>query len=358
MRRFLEVLAPVALLACGDVNATDPVDAVPSVDAAGDGDVGADAAVDATPLMACNSKLAFEVARDIHVAGLDGIGAVNVSSDPKNDNEPAWTPDGRVLFHSVRDAGEGIYVADTDGRNLSNLTESLTGFIEWFRISPDGNQLAFARTNLKLQRSVWVMSVNGENLRKVSDRPAWPPIVWSPDGSRILYVDHDDSLVVVDVAIPQATPIVPNVPAYSITASSWSPSGDKLLVSRAGDVWQFDADGRGAQNLTPDTASSTEKTALWTSDGKVVFSSDRRDGIYRIYITEDAGGAALPLSNPAAGPGDSAVQMSPDGDNVLFVRSYDGSNEDVGYARTDGSGDSHGFVITPRAGVAWSPCLD
>ena len=44
-------------------------------------------------------------------------------SHPRQDEEPAWSPDGRkVAFVSSRRGRTDIYVVDVDGRNLRRLT--------------------------------------------------------------------------------------------------------------------------------------------------------------------------------------------------------------------------------------------
>ena len=54
--------------------------------------------------------------------------------------------------------------------------------------SSDGTKIVFTRSN-----RVFVMNVDGSNVRKLTDAPGWdavPPNSWSPDGTRIAYQEN------------------------------------------------------------------------------------------------------------------------------------------------------------------------
>ncbi len=69
--------------------------------------------LDATPEP--GGKIAFATDRDgnyeIYALNPDGGGATRLTSNPANDREPAWSPDGKKLaFVSNRDGNDEIYV--------------------------------------------------------------------------------------------------------------------------------------------------------------------------------------------------------------------------------------------------------
>jgi serine/threonine protein kinase len=58
-------------------------------------------------------------------------------------------------------------------------------------VSPDGSLVAFTRV---WRRELWLMGLNGEAPRKLYDagnRSSYWSVVWSPDGTRLLYMRHD-----------------------------------------------------------------------------------------------------------------------------------------------------------------------
>ena len=74
-----------------------------------------------------------------------------ISKDSLNnrheDGAPSWSPDGkRIVFVSDREGNHEIYVMDTDGGNLQNLTNNPGGdfgpawFVPAFAVAPSGKQ--------------------------------------------------------------------------------------------------------------------------------------------------------------------------------------------------------------------------
>ena len=71
--------------------------------------------------------------RDICVMDGDGGNEVRLTDDPAWDQGPSWSPDGtRIVFYR----GHHIYVMDSDGQNLMELTGPLGGTDPAW--SPDG----------------------------------------------------------------------------------------------------------------------------------------------------------------------------------------------------------------------------
>jgi Tol biopolymer transport system component len=55
----------------------------------------------------------------------DGQNPVNLTNNPAQDMDPAWSPDGfTIAFVSYRDNNYEIYLMDADGGNPRNITNS------------------------------------------------------------------------------------------------------------------------------------------------------------------------------------------------------------------------------------------
>jgi len=103
--------------------------------------------------------------------------------DPGLEAPPAWSPDGKMLaFVSQSPFGDSdVFVVNVDGSELRNLSNYPGGDFDpvW---SPDGGQVAFVSTR-DGNREIYVMDASGTNQVNVSKRPwtdegapAWRPV--------------------------------------------------------------------------------------------------------------------------------------------------------------------------------------
>ena len=81
-----------------------------------------------------------------------------------------------------------VYIVDTDGRNLRNVTNSpeAENGVAW---SPDGTRLAYVRNRDASDSNAFflVTDADGSNARTVPGPPLSPYLlIWSPDGARLL----------------------------------------------------------------------------------------------------------------------------------------------------------------------------
>lgn len=81
---------------------------------------------------------------DLWLANADGSGEPRkLTSSPKHDRHPRWSPDGKwIAFESLRDGAPQVYLLPVDGGEAKKLTAVSTGATQpvW---SPDGRKIAF-----------------------------------------------------------------------------------------------------------------------------------------------------------------------------------------------------------------------
>ena len=84
-------------------------------------------------------KIAFFSNRDgnneIYVMDTDGGNLRNLTNSPASDDCPNWSPDSQwIAFSSNRDGNEEIYIMDADGDNLRKLTnnDAFDAAPDWF----------------------------------------------------------------------------------------------------------------------------------------------------------------------------------------------------------------------------------
>jgi len=102
---------------------------------------------------------------------------------------PEWSPDGARL--AVSDKDGRLYALKLDDRKVVEVADDAYGEIEDYAWSPDGAHLAFSQANRNRTRSLYVWSVAGATLHRVTDDlfSAYSP-VWDPEG-RYLYFLSD-----------------------------------------------------------------------------------------------------------------------------------------------------------------------
>lgn len=117
---------------------------------------------------------------DLFVINADGSGLVQLTNHPRWDGWPRWSPDGtRIAFVSGRDGNNEIYVITADGTGLTRLTDNPKDDIRpsW---SPDGQRIAF-QTNRDGDYEIYVMGADGSNPTRLTasaladEGPAWRP---------------------------------------------------------------------------------------------------------------------------------------------------------------------------------------
>jgi|GEM_PF-4988010 len=130
-----------------------------------------------------------------------GIYYVEVREDGDNATIPSYrltisTPQGLIAYEQPAGGTTDIWIMNADGSNPRPLTADPAR--DWDPVvSPDGTRIAFAsdRTNVAGARGVnweiWVMDIDGSNLRPVTANPAQDLSPgWSPDSQFITFTSN------------------------------------------------------------------------------------------------------------------------------------------------------------------------
>src|SRR5262249_52277723 len=125
-------------------------------------DEGYDADVTTDP---AGKWLAFSSTRhsehaDIYLQRVDGASVIQLTSDPADDAQPVFSPDGKhIAFCSTRGGNWDLYVMDTDGRNVQQLTSTPAQEMHP-SFSPDGTRLAYSALSSRSdQWELWVLNL-------------------------------------------------------------------------------------------------------------------------------------------------------------------------------------------------------
>lgn len=136
---------------------------------------------------------------DIYTVKVDGTDLRRITDSLLDDELPDWSPDGSRIVYQAGRTTRNIYTIRSDGTDLQQLTaytNTVLGAPAW---SPDGSRIAFNSTLHQIdtgERSfgeyeIYVMDTDGSNLRQLThlsgpDRAQLYPS-WSPGSKSIVF---------------------------------------------------------------------------------------------------------------------------------------------------------------------------
>lgn len=271
---------------------------------------------------------------ELYIMDSDGANLFNLTNHPASDGVPIWVPgQDRLAFASNRDgAGLDLFLMDLEGGNTTNIThtpESNEIPIAW---SPDGEHLAFA-TDQSGAAEIFLVEATGEGLLNLTERDLAQAFDdWSPEPSRfILSAGSGPGVAPLITDLDGATHQPLTDGSYPAGGGRWSPDGQHVAFMGISpgtdsiDIFAVDVVGGEPVNLTQSPAN--DRFPRWSPDGShIAFVSDR-DGNSEIYVMDNDGSHLANLTNT---PSDESIQgdfaWSPDGTQILFHSTRD---EDV-----------------------------
>jgi Tol biopolymer transport system component len=151
------------------------------------------------------------------------------------------SPDGQSIAYAT---DSRVFIMAVDGTNVRPLSDARSS--RGPRWSPDGTRIAFY-SNRSDTNQVWTIQADGTDLRQVTNHQNSKGVyypVWSPDGKTITCTSLEGLTLTVDLTKalnqkPDVLPPFPN-PGMSFVAWLWSPDGSAL----AG--WKLLPDGKSA----------------------------------------------------------------------------------------------------------------
>jgi eukaryotic-like serine/threonine-protein kinase len=245
---------------------------------------------------------------------------------------PSLSPDGTTLVYARWDKGNlDIYAQRVGGSNAQNLTENPSDDTQP-AFSPDGQYIAFRSE--RDGGGIFLMGASGESVRRLSEKGAAYHPAWSPDSSEVIYTEEP-------VENPRERSIKPshlwavNISTFQrrliaeadVAQPNWSPNGWRIAycaLAKNGqrNIWTMTARGDQITQVTNDTA--TNWNPVWAPDGKYLyFASDRAGSmqLWRVAINEVSGqtlGAPELVPTPAAYS--QHLSLSRDGKRLAFVQ--------------------------------------
>lgn len=236
-----------------------------------------------------------------------------------------WSPDGRkIVFSSLRDGSQDLYIMDVDGSNVVQLTNTATNDSspDW---SPNGQKIAYS-SGRESNFDIYVVNADGSNIVQLTNQQAYEGFPdWSPNGKHIAFASNNDGDMEIYVIENDGSGLVQLTEADGDDLTpAWSPDGKQIAFvsyrSGSADIYLMASDGSNVVRITDD--SNQEGYPTWSPDGRYLAFIKHRDNNVDVFTMEVDGTNLVRLTNHPAQ--DFAPAWSPDGTRIAFDSPRDG----------------------------------
>jgi Tol biopolymer transport system component len=284
---------------------------------------------------------------------LTSTATATLTNTPVPSTTPLGGSYGQIAFASDRSSSMQIWLMDSSGKNLRQLTNRSDGACEP-AFSPDGNKLAFIspctrRADSYPGANIYTMNIDGSNVQKMPESsPAgdYDP-AWSSDAQMLAFTslrsgkEHVFVLNLNNSSIEELSS--ENYPERN---PYWDPSNKNLAITRvttSSQIWILPTNGQAPWQFSR-SGDFDNSNPQWSNDGTFMVYTQMKTGggmpalVQRMYEDRD-NSKETRIPQPAA---DQTVipimraRLSPDGMWYVFESWPDGNNHDIYVMDKDG----------------------
>ncbi|MDD5616405.1 MAG: hypothetical protein PHH85_09405 [Candidatus Methanoperedens sp.] len=190
-----------------------------------------------------DSKLLCMSSEEVNDQFIRHLYLINLDSGDKTEliksiwvENPTWSPDGNnILFKSITERSNAIYVTDSHGRDIKLIYESSPvdrATLEAVTWSPDGSKISFVS---HASRELYTINPDGTGRILISSNLSGG-YAWSPSGDKIAFSSSTANGEHIFISNPDGTERVQITTGenkryiLSGLGGSWSPDGSGLLI--------------------------------------------------------------------------------------------------------------------------------
>lgn len=226
---------------------------------------------------------------------------------------PVWSPDGRSVAYLTSGGRDFLSQTTLVVRNLeSGDVKPVRGAVQMaFDWSADGRYLVYSKRSDENRHGSKYFDLylydreKNDETRLTRDARAHSP-AFAPDGRRLACVinrDGTQNLALFDLESRQFTPLTTYTNGEQVYHPRWSPDGTHILHSfSSGEGRQLrliDVESGAVTSI--DAEGSDNRDAVYAGDGKTIYFSSNRTGIFNIYRKELPDGPDEAVTNVLGG---------------------------------------------------------
>jgi hypothetical protein len=235
---------------------------------------------------------------------------------------PVFTPDGKKIAYISNKTSDyfgqtALYLYDPETRKEKMVVPGVRSSVSW---SPDGKRVVYAKYNPTtvyghLYYDLYEFDLTTEEERRLTTGLRAHHPCYSPDGTRIVFTQGDDgsvNLATVHADGTGYTAVTKFHDGEQAFTPTWTPDGSRILFGFARTAQ------RSIASIVPDGTGMTElvthptqdnRDPVSSTDGKYIYFSSDRTGIFNVYryeiasknieqMTNTIGGAFMPAPGP------------------------------------------------------------
>jgi Tol biopolymer transport system component len=257
---------------------------------------------------------------------------------------------GRISFASTQTGSAQIYTMNSDGTEVTQLTESARGansvISDW---SPDGQRIAFDSDRTG-PVEVFTMRSDGSDVQQITHLGGFTgDPSWSPDGRRLVFEHAPPRGCCSNIwrINPDGTGLH-ELTRFSVETGAaepeFSPDGQSIAFQQFPNggqlsaVFVMRADGTDMQQVTALGMDAAHPE--WSPDGaRIIFNNDFTQRVGDIFTIRPDGTGLTQLTNVIPlGDADFRPDYSPDGTRIVFNQFIPGQPMQVLVMNANGSG--------------------